>query len=1168
MKQKRISNITIAVFIIAGLLGFGIFQFFYDEAFPEASVSLEITREAAVEKSREFLTGMGFDLSGYRHVVVFKQSQKSINFLERELGLAQANSIFKETAVVYAWMVRWFKELEEEEYFYSITPDGRFSRFTRTIPERTAGESLSREQALTIAREFIRTQCDLNPDQLEYIEHKKYDRPNRLDRSFTWRLKDFDFGGSQYRYSVRIQGAKIGRFNQWLYIPEEWSREREELAEHRGNLEKIILIFIALLGIASLIFFAWLIYKRDARWKAALLVSGLLGVLTVLAQLNNIPLVFLKYITTESFSSFWTTRIAVTLLSGIGAASAMLFLYVASEGAGRRYMPDREHCWEVLRGSSLVSSDIKKQMVLGYAMAFASFGYVTLFYVLGQRFGNVWVPVEVPISDTFSTYFPSMHAIFIGFTATLSEELLFRLFAIALLIRFTKRPWLAILLSALIWGFGHTGYPQEPIWIRGAELTFAGIIFGWVFYRFGLLTTLTSHYVFNCFAGVVLQFQSGDIRLVLNALVALLIPVAFLALLSVFRFVKKHVKFKSAAKTDTIAEEKPTVPVTVSQSEEQNEKSVVVRPFTRKVFWGVLALSVSILIAARFIPFKDFYGDPPAVQLTQQEAYEKCLSYLTEASIDPEGYTHFTYYRDSEAGLPNYAFGKLGIEETYENFADRFEYRPTWYTKWFREKTIRKYKVGIYDNGQLRSLDIKLADEEKGVRPDSRSQLEESEARAISENHLRSRGIKLIGPPKQKIGGKIEGTLNETDLDGIWKEIEVNKISRPSRVDWRFRFRDESFSLGELESRRTISVRGDQVTFSGTSWYKIPEKWERDRKLAKEHLRNNIREMMKIVLFACFIMFLLVQFFMLLSKGYAQKQDLYWAFGGFIIFGFLPTVFEKINKIPKFYFGYYSETEQTVRSYTLGKLADIPLSIIGEFILFISLFMLLQVFLRAWAPKTGGLASLLKYFYPGHWWKTYIIQGVIIGIGLFLLTLGAKSIFQTIQNHFFPGNYLPAATTSYYYYYQYLESMHLFGKIDSVIYVLINVSFLILAARHFLKKDRFIIPAILLLALFWGNTESLSTSHLVLNWVLSGLKLVGFYLVITRILKWNVMAYITYLWIDTYFDDGIGRFLSSPSEFFRVDVQRLAWLILPVVLVLTVGLWQRLTMRYKRPADQ
>ena len=70
--------------------------------------------------------------------------------------------------------------------------------------------------------------------------------------------------------------------------------------------------------------------------------------------------------------------------------------------------------------------------------------------------------------------------------ATTVEEFLFRLVAISLLLRWFGKTWLAVLLPGVLWAFLHANYAQEPIYIRGLELTVVGVVFGLVFLRFGI----------------------------------------------------------------------------------------------------------------------------------------------------------------------------------------------------------------------------------------------------------------------------------------------------------------------------------------------------------------------------------------------------------------------------------------------------------------------------------------------------------------------------------------------------------------------------------------------------------------------------------------------------------------------------------------------------------
>jgi hypothetical protein len=58
---------------------------------------------------------------------------------------------------------------------------------------------------------------------------------------------------------------------------------------------------------------------------------------------------------------------------------------------------------------------------------------------------------------------------------------------------------MAVLLSALMWGFGHTGYSIFPMWFRGLEVTCLGVIFGIVYLRFGLITVIVAHFLIDAF---------------------------------------------------------------------------------------------------------------------------------------------------------------------------------------------------------------------------------------------------------------------------------------------------------------------------------------------------------------------------------------------------------------------------------------------------------------------------------------------------------------------------------------------------------------------------------------------------------------------------------------------------------------------------------------------
>lgn len=101
---------------------------------------------------------------------------------------------------------------------------------------------------------------------------------------------------------------------------------------------------------------------------------------------------------------------------------------------------------------------------------------------------NTWVPEIVPLTTSFD--------------AAVSEELIYRYFAITLLLRYLKWRFLSVLIPSMIWAFGH--YTElSPYYLRGIELTLFGTLVGYCFLRFGLIAVITAHYVYDAVVGVV-----------------------------------------------------------------------------------------------------------------------------------------------------------------------------------------------------------------------------------------------------------------------------------------------------------------------------------------------------------------------------------------------------------------------------------------------------------------------------------------------------------------------------------------------------------------------------------------------------------------------------------------------------------------------------------------
>src|SRR5260370_5160444 len=149
--------------------------------------------------------------------------------------------------------------------------------------------------------------------------------------------------------------------------------------------------------------------------------------------------------------------------------------------------------------------------------------------MVGSRYG-VWAPQDLNYSDAVNTSFPWIAGVAIGLVDSISEEFLFRRFAIPFVEGVTKSRILAVILPAFSWSFLHSAYPQEPGYIRGIEVGIIGIFAGIVMLRWGILATLIWHYTVDASLVGLLLVRSNSLYFKISGVVvgaAALAPLVF-----------------------------------------------------------------------------------------------------------------------------------------------------------------------------------------------------------------------------------------------------------------------------------------------------------------------------------------------------------------------------------------------------------------------------------------------------------------------------------------------------------------------------------------------------------------------------------------------------------------------------------------------------------------
>jgi hypothetical protein len=489
--------------LVAGLGGLVAFAVFYRSANPRADVPLRVTRAAAVDTARAFLAARGAPIGDLKQAVQFSGNTVGLVFLQRTIGLADASRWARERVPIWSWQMRWFTPLQKEEWQVRIGVTGTVEGFAHLLEESTPGANLAQDAALGLAQQFLRSR-GFDLARFDRVEASTERRDKRTDHHFTWEEKgtaipwragDAAAGSGAVRLDVDVQGDAIGRYRRYLKVPEAFERQLTK------TLSLGQVLALASLGLTFVLFLIALGIsisrhrKDDVRWRPALGIAAVIAILVVAQGIALYPRAKFNYSTELPWGVYLGMLVIALLFVCVAYACWVLFTLAAGESLGRETFPESVAGLTDLGTGRFRTSALARASLDGYALGFVFLGYLTVFYVVAQRWFGAWLPAEGPYSEIFNTTAPFLAPLTLALVAAVTEEGAFRLFGISLVRRYFKSTTLALLLPAIVWAFAHSNYAVFPVYVRGIELTIGGIVFGLAFLRLGLLTCIVAHYV-------------------------------------------------------------------------------------------------------------------------------------------------------------------------------------------------------------------------------------------------------------------------------------------------------------------------------------------------------------------------------------------------------------------------------------------------------------------------------------------------------------------------------------------------------------------------------------------------------------------------------------------------------------------------------------------------
>jgi len=913
VKRERIFDHQMWWILVLGICGIAVYQMFKYQAFPAASIEIKKPRIEIQEQARSLAPSLGYNKTNTIDSTTFNSEDSAKSFLEHEYPQEDANKLMATEVPVWSWVTRFCKEYDQEEFQTWISPQGKLLAFEHDIPNDLALKSVSHEQAQKIARAFLEKMEPNAADFSTLIRDDANTKPKREDHSFVWENQKKDYKSAHLRIYVYVSGDQVTLYNKYLHVPDAWQREYDTMRSYNYLLGQFSFFFIYMFQTIAFLVLVWGVITRNMRWKPAIVGALLLGGISALDYLNHLPSLIASYGPTTSFQNYLIQIVVNALMGFVGNALTGATLFGGAEICYRKLFPHKLSFERILTRRGLTHETVVRGVIVGHILVGVHLGWIVLYYILGKKFG-FWCPLGIESHEVLSNVVPFISAVALGVSASFEEELACRVVGIAIGTRLFKNFWVANLFQAIVWGFAHSSYPQEPAYARGLELTVVGILQGWILYRYGIIAVITEHYLLDAFMYVE-SFLYSDVPILKFSVLPALIP-AMLIVGSALVWNKMKMTRGDDQDNDKIPMLKPPPPPV-----EDAPPPIEYKPLSKRLRLSMIAICIASLLTAIYVPWSSGVNSDAKLKIGREEAVEKAREVMRRHDIDPKGWMESASCGISSVGETfQYMFEKTNAEAVRKiyNETRRGYY---WSVKFFRPLQSEEYQVILDGDGREDSFGISREENDVGAN------LSSDEAREKAEQYLKETHPEL---PDYK-----------------FKQISSQK--RKNRTDYTVDFTYPKLDVAEAKCLISVSLTGDQVGDFSQRW-DVPDSWsfERNKRTAKDEWLSHLRT---ATLFGLILLGIFWAYSVLKTGAIKFRAPV------IIALAYLGLVLlSSVNNLVTFFYGY--DTTTPLNSYIVGEIVGAGQ---GLFMYGAGVFLLSAVALGAFriiSPRT----HLIPYF--------------------------------------------------------------------------------------------------------------------------------------------------------------------------------------------------------------
>lgn len=524
-----------------------------DNLWPLVPVPLHVSKPTLERTARAYLEQQGVSTYGFFAETGFSVDDNLLEYIERRYGRDRAGAMVREGFPVITYPVVFKQTGERETRNITLLPNGQVRIWRRSIQDDEPGARLIPNDARVIALRALSENLGTTLAGWEEISVSERSYSDRKDHTFLFERVLDDTGDRSLwlreRASIRVSGNQVTSFIRVPVLPPRAQEILRQQGAPRRGLE--LVGYILLGGSAFGAYLVFLLRLRDgsARLRRALIWSGAVFLCTLgAALLQPVP----RDPLSPNYITFLQSLVG-NLQSSVWVIIALLAIISAADATDRKMGANRGDTLWMLTQGQIFNRQVSTSVLRGFLVGMTCGGAMAAMVLLLEKTGIARVELQPRgfFITALNATSPSLWTLLYFLHVALLEELGYRYFAGSWLLAATKRPWVAILLPAIVYGVTHTGLPflppDDPFWARPLVMTVVGCIWGWAFLRFDALTVVVSHLTADLFIFNWPQLASGSPSIVWTAVFVVLLPL--LPTLGLLRPMKsvREIKFPTPA---------------------------------------------------------------------------------------------------------------------------------------------------------------------------------------------------------------------------------------------------------------------------------------------------------------------------------------------------------------------------------------------------------------------------------------------------------------------------------------------------------------------------------------------------------------------------------------------------------------------------------------------